>query len=373
MYLWFDLYLLLRIMQAFGSVFQLNTFGESHGKAIGGIVSGVPAGVHIDVNFIQNQLNKRKPGQSNLTTQRKENDKVEILSGIYEGKSTGTPIGFMIPNEDQVSKDYEHLKDIFRPSHADFTYQEKYGIRDHRGGGRASARETACRVVAGAIAQQILNHYNVKITAFVQQVGNIALLDNDKIDFSEIEKNNVRCPNPTVAAKMESLIEEIKKEGDSLGGIVKCFIQNVPTGIGMPIYHKLQADLGAAMLGINAVKGFDYGMGFEGVNKKGSEVNDVFYYENDKVKTKTNFSGGIQGGISNGMDIYFRVAFKPTATIQKEQYTISKQLENIEYTAEGRHDPCVLPRAVPIVEAMTAMVMVDHILLQRLSKINDHA
>ncbi len=360
-------------MHAFGSIFQLNTFGESHGLAIGGVVSGVPAGVSIDVKDIQNALDRRKPGQSSLTTQRNEKDQVEILSGIFEGKTTGSPIGFIIRNEDQKSQDYEQLKTVFRPSHADFTYEEKYGIRDYRGGGRASARETACRVVAGSIAQKVIHHFGISVTAFVQQIGNIAIQEHEKIDFEEIEKNRVRCANAEVAKKMELLIEEVKTEGDSLGGIIKCIITNVPTGLGMPIYHKLHADLGAAMLSINAVKGFDYGLGFDGVDKKGSEVNDTFYKENDKVKTKTNHSGGIQGGISNGMDILFRVAFKPTATIEKEQTTINNQGDEEKLSIKGRHDPCVLPRAVPIVEAMAAIVLADHILLHRNSKIDFYA
>lgn len=359
-------------MHSFGSIFQLTTFGESHGLAIGGVVTGVPAGISVDVKDIQKALNRRKPGQSDLTTPRKEKDQVEILSGVFEGKTTGTPIGFLIRNEDQNSSDYEHLKSVFRPSHADFTYQEKYGIRDYRGGGRASARETACRVVAGAIAQQMLNHYGISIAAYVQQIGPIALQETDDIDFNEIEKNPVRCPNASVAKQMEDVIQQVKEEGDSLGGIIRCKIDSVPTGLGMPIYHKLHADLGAAMLSINAVKGFDYGLGFEGVHRKGSEVNDAFFVDNHKIKTHTNHSGGIQGGISNGMPIDFRVAFKPTATIRKEQNTVNLQKENEKLSAQGRHDPCVLPRAVPIVEAMAALVIADHILLHRNSKIDDY-
>ena len=365
----FERLIYLTDMHSFGSIFQLTTFGESHGLAIGGVVTGVPAGIPVDVKDIQKSLDRRKPGQSDITTPRKEKDQVEILSGVFEGKTTGTPIGFMIKNEDQISKDYDALKDLYRPSHADFTYQQKYGIRDYRGGGRASARETACRVVAGSIALQMLHAFGVRITAYVQQIGEVALSNEDEILFSEIENNKVRCPNALVAKKMENLIEQVKQEGDSLGGIIKCIIQDVPVGLGLPTNHKLQADLGAAMLGVNAVKGFDYGLGFDGVHKKGSEVNDVFVVENEKIKTKTNYSGGIQGGISNGMDIYFRVAFKPTATIQKTQETITSEGESVSFEAQGRHDPCVLPRAVPIVEAMAALVIADHVLLHRLSKI----
>lgn len=354
----------------FGHLLQLTTFGESHGPAIGGIITGLPAGLTIDEKKVQEELGRRKPGQSIITTDRKEEDMVQFLSGIFNGKSTGVPVGFIIHNKDHKSSDYDELKNIFRPSHADYTYQEKYENRDHRGSGRASARETACRVVAGAIAKQFLSAQSIKIYAYVSQVGNIKT--NKKyqdLDLSTIDDSMVRCPDKDVSDQMIELIKLAKEEGDSLGGIITCVIQNVPVGLGEPVFNKLHADLGHAMLGINAVKGFEYGLGFEEVVKKGSEVNDEFYEKDGKVHTRTNYSGGIQGGISNGMDIYFRVAFKPISTIKKTQRTISTDHDSILFEAEGRHDPCVLPRAVPIVESMAALVIADHSLINRTSKI----
>ena len=350
---------------SFGKIFKLTTFGESHGPAIGGIIDGCPSGVLLNFEAINAEMQRRKPGQSNIVTQRKEEDKVTFLSGIFEGKTTGTPIGFTIENTDPKSKDYSHIKDIYRPSHADFTYDKKYGIRDYRGGGRSSARETACRVVAGAIAKQIIPE--VKINAFVSSVGEIFI---DKpyqdLDFSKIESNNVRCPDEDTALKMENHIKEIRKQGDTVGGTITCVLQNVPIGLGEPVFDKLHADLGKAMLSINAVKGFEYGSGFCGAKMKGSEHNDIF---NTDGSTKTNLSGGVQGGISNGMDIYFRVAFKPVATIMQKQQTIDKNGNEAEAEGKGRHDPCVVPRAVPIVEAMAALVLADFYLLQKTSKI----
>jgi len=343
-----------------GTLFQLTTFGESHGEALGGIIEGCPSGVVIDFDFIQKELKRRKPGQSKIVTQRKEADEVEFYSGIFEGKTTGTPIGFVVKNTNQKSKDYDHIKDVYRPSHADFTYDEKYGERDYRGGGRSSARETVCRVVAGAIAKLFLT--DIKITAYTSGVGEIQLTEENPIDFTEIENNVVRCPNANLASKMESLITSVKKEGDSLGGIISCVIENVPTGLGEPVFDKLHANLGKAMLSINAVKGFEYGSGFEGSKMRGSEHNDAF---TSAKKTTTNYSGGIQGGISNGMPIYFKVAFKPVATLIQKQTTINNKGETVEMQGKGRHDPCVVPRAVPIIEAMAALVLADFILLQR--------
>lgn len=354
----------------FGHLLQLTTFGESHGAAVGGILTGMPAGINIDLTAIQYDLDRRKPGQSRVTTARAEDDVVHVLSGLFDDKTTGTPIGFMIHNKDHKPKDYDALKDIFRPSHADYTYQKKYGIRDYRGSGRASARETASRVVAGSFAKQLLSHYNIRVNAFVSQVGGIALkVPYQELDFSRTEESMVRCPDKITSDKMIELIDQIKSEGDSIGGIITGVIQQVPAGLGEPVFHKLNADLGYAMLGINAVKGFDFGLGFEDIHKTGSELNDEFYEQDGKIKTKTNFSGGIQGGISNGMDIYFRVAFKPASTIKKSQQTITKQKEEINFSPEGRHDPCVLPRAVPIVEAMAALVLADHVLLNRSSQL----
>lgn len=349
---------------SFGKIFKLTTFGESHGIAIGGIIDGVLPNIPLDLDKIQAALDRRKPGQSKIVTQRKEGDKVQFLSGIFEGKTTGTSIGFKIDNENQKSKDYTHNQDVFRPSHADFTYQQKYGIRDYRGGGRSSARETANWVVAGAIAQQMLE--NITIKAYVSTVGNIKLDKNYKeLDLNTIDDNIVRCPDDEIASKMENLISEIKKNGDTIGGIITCVVQNVPVGLGEPIFNKLQAQLAHAMFSINAVKGFEYGSGFEGTLLKGSEHNDVFLPNGTTV---TNHSGGIQGGISNGMDIYFNIAFKPVATIMIAQDTINEVFEKSEITGRGRHDPCVLPRAVPIVEAMTAMVILDNVLLNKMYK-----
>ncbi len=354
----------------FGKLFSVTTFGESHGEALGGIVDGCPAGLEIDINFIQNELQRRKPGQSKITTQRQEADEVKFLSGIFEGKTTGTPIGFIINNQDQKSKDYAYLKDNFRPSHADFTYESKYGIRDHRGGGRSSARETVSRTVAGAIAKLLLQKFGISINGYVSQVGKISCDDNyNSLDFSKTEDNIVRCPDEKIAEKMIAYIEEIKKQGDTIGGTVSCVIKGTPVGLGEPVFDKLHADLGKAMLSINAAKGFDYGSGFDDIDKKGSELNDAFESVNNKITTKTNHSGGIQGGISNGADIYFRVVFKPVATILKTQDSVNKQAENIELQNRGRHDPCVLPRAVPIVESMAALVLVDHLLRQRANKL----
>ncbi|MEH6763016.1 MAG: chorismate synthase [Aequorivita antarctica] len=350
---------------SFGKIFKLTTFGESHGAAIGGIIDGCPAGLSLDFETINTEMQRRKPGQSSIVTQRKEEDKVKFLSGIFEGKTTGMPIGFVIENTDQKSQDYSHIKDVYRPSHADYTYDKKYGIRDYRGGGRSSARETACRVVAGAIAKQLLQ--NIKITAYVSSVGEMELKKNySEINFSEIEKNPVRCPDAEMASKMEDYIKSIRKEGDTIGGTVTCVIQNVPIGLGEPVFDKLHAELGKAMLSINAVKGFEYGSGFAGTVMKGSEHNDIF---NEDGSTKSNHSGGIQGGISNGEDIYFKVAFKPVATIMQKQETIDSKGNKAEAEGKGRHDPCVVPRAVPIVEAMAALVMADFYLLNKTSRL----
>ena len=348
----------------FGSLFQLTTFGESHGDAIGGIIDGCPSGIELDMKAIQLDLDRRKPGQSAIVTQRKEPDEVKFLSGIFQGKTTGVPIGFAIFNTNQKSRDYDHIKDQYRPSHADKVYDEKYGFRDYRGGGRSSARETASRVVAGAIAKQFLS--DVKFTAYVSSVGEINLdKPYQELDFDYIEKNPVRCADPEKAAEMENYIKEIRKEGDTVGGIITCVIQNVPVGLGEPVFDKLHAELGKAMLSINAVKGFEYGSGFEGSKNKGSDHNDLY---NSDGTTKTNRSGGIQGGISNGMDIYFNVAFKPVATIMQSQKTINNKGETVNMRGKGRHDPCVVPRAVPIIEAMAALVLADFTLLNRTIK-----
>ncbi len=350
----------------FGKNFRLTTFGESHGLAIGGIIDGCPAGLELNLEAIQYQLDRRKPGQSRITTQRKESDKVEFLSGIFEGNTLGTPIGFIIPNQDAKSKDYSHIKDVYRPSHADFTYQKKYGIRDYRGGGRSSARETACRVVAGSVARQLLK--GVSINAYVSQVGSLSLQKNYKdLDLSKTDDSIVRCPDSAVAEQFISAIEKVRKEGDTLGGVITCVIQGVPVGWGEPVFDKLHADMGKAMLSINAVKGFEYGSGFAGTHMKGSEHNDIFRKEGG---TAGNHSGGIQGGISNGEDIYFQVAFKPVATIMQDQETINEQGEKTTAKGKGRHDPCVVPRAVPIVEAMAALVLADHYLAGRINKFN---
>ncbi|WP_457616838.1 chorismate synthase [Lutibacter sp.] len=345
----------------FGKIYTLTTFGESHGAAIGGVIDGCPAGIELDFNEIQKELDRRKPGQSKIVTQRKEPDEVQFLSGIFEGKTTGTSIGFLIKNTNQKSLDYSHIKDTYRPSHADFTYDKKYGVRDYRGGGRTSARETANWVVGGAVAKQVIP--NIKINAFTSSVGDIFMeKPYQAIDFKNTENNIVRCPDETTAAKMIERIAEIKKQGDTIGGTVTCVIQNVPIGLGEPIFDKLHAQLGKAMLSINAVKGFEYGSGFCGAKMKGSEHNDLF---NADGTTKTNLSGGIQGGISNGMDIYFRVAFKPVATIMQQQQTIDKSGNIVAMKGKGRHDPCVVPRAVPIVEALAAMVLADFYLLSK--------
>ncbi len=347
----------------FGKLFTITTFGESHGIALGGIIDGCPSGIQIDLDFIQSELDRRRPGQSHIVTQRKESDTVEFLSGIFESKTMGTPIGFIIRNENQKSKDYEHNIDVYRPSHADYTYDAKYGMRDHRGGGRSSARETVCRVVGGAIAKLILKQNGISIHAYTSQVGDIKLLkDYHDLDFSKIDSNIVRCPDALLADTMIQKIEQVRKAGDTIGGVISCVIKGTPVGLGEPVFDKLHADIGKAMLSINAVKGFEYGSGFEGVKMNGSQHNDAFVSENGGIKTKTNHSGGIQGGISNGEDIYFRVAFKPVATIMQKQNTVNSKGEATEMMGKGRHDPCVLPRAVPIVEAMAALVLVDHLL-----------
>ena len=345
---------------SFGNLLKLTTYGESHGIAIGGILDGVPSGIELNLEKIQQELDRRKPGQSKIVTQRKESDIVHLKSGIFEGKTTGLPIGFEIQNTDNKSKDYSHIKDVYRPNHADFTYDQKYGHRDYRGGGRSSARETASWVVAGAIAKQILPE--VQFTAFTQSVGELSLSEKDEINFDFIEQNPVRCPNLVMAQKIEDYIKSIRKEGDTVGGVVKCIISNVPKSLGDPIFEKLHANLAKAMLSINAVKGFDYGSGFEGAKMKGSQHNDIF---NTDQTTKTNYSGGIQGGISNGMDIYFRVAFKPVATLMQKQQSIDKHSNQVEMQGKGRHDPCVVPRAIPIVEAMAALVLADAFLNQK--------
>ncbi|MCJ7467100.1 MAG: chorismate synthase [Maribacter sp.] len=350
---------------SYGTLFKLTTFGESHGAAIGGVLDGCPSGLLLDIPAIQAELDRRKPGQSAIVTQRKEPDTVEFLSGIFEGKTTGTPIGFAIRNTNQKSNDYSHIKDSYRPSHADYVYDQKYGFRDYRGGGRSSARETASRVVAGAIAKQFLKE--IKISAYVSQVGELKLNKTyQEMDLSLAETNPVRCPDPEMAARMEEYIKEVRKEGDTIGGIISCVAQNVPIGLGEPVFDKLHAELGKAMLSINAVKGFEYGSGFDGIRMKGSLHNDQF---NQDGTTKTNYSGGIQGGISNGMDIYFNVAFKPVATIIQPYETIDKAGNTIQTQGKGRHDPCVVPRAVPIVEAMTALVLADFTLLNRTIKL----
>ena len=353
-----------------GNIFSLTSFGESHGAAIGGVIDGMPAGVKIDLDEVQKELNRRRPGQSSIVTARDEKDKVKILSGVFDGVTTGTSIGFVIENTNQHSNDYSNIKEAFRPSHADYTYTSKYGIRDYRGGGRSSARETAARVVAGAFARQALNQLGVEIYAYTSQVGNICLdKDYRKYDKSNIESNIVRCPDSEKAQEMIDLITEVKQEGDTIGGVITCVVKGVPVGLGEPVFGKLQAQLGAAMLSINAVKGLEYGMGFDFATARGSEVNDAFVCEAGKVSTKTNNSGGIQGGISNGEDIYFRVAFKPVATLLRDVETINEKGENLTLHAKGRHDPCVLPRAVPIVEAMAAIVILDNYLMNKTVKL----
>lgn len=354
----------------FGKIFSITTFGESHGPAIGATITGCPAGVNIDEDFIQAELARRKPGQSKITTQRKEEDEVEILSGVFEGVSTGTPISLLIRNKDQKSKDYSHIAEKFRPSHADYTYHEKYGVRDYRGGGRSSARETAARVAAGAIAKLMLRDLGVSFQAYVSQVGTLKLeKPYTELDLSLTEQNDVRCPDPAMAQQMYDYIDEIRKSRDTVGGVVTGVITGTPVGLGEPVFDKLHAELGKAMLSINAVKGFEYGSGFEGVQLKGSEHNDAFYKDGDRVKTKTNRSGGVQGGISNGEDVYFNVAFKPVATLMQDQTSIDTEGNEVTVSGKGRHDPCVVPRAVPIVEAMAALVIADFYLLARTNKL----
>tara|TARA_Y100001972_G_scaffold129000_1_gene193333 strand:+ start:13122 stop:14204 length:1083 start_codon:yes stop_codon:yes gene_type:complete len=354
----------------FGTIFSITSFGESHGPGIGAILDGCPAGITIDEAFIQSELQRRKPGQSRITTQRKEEDEVEILSGTFEGKTTGTPIGLLIRNKDQKSKDYSHIADKFRPSHADYTYETKYGNRDYRGGGRSSARETAVRVAAGAIAKLMLKEKGISFHAYVSQVGDLSLeKPYTELDLSKTETNDVRCPDPEMAQKMFDYIDQVRKDQDTVGGVVTGVIKGVPVGLGEPVFDKLHAALGNAMLGINAVKGFEYGSGFEGVKMRGSQHNDEFYKEGDLVKTKSNHSGGIQGGISNGEDIYFNVAFKPVATIMQDQDSVDKAGNAVKVSGKGRHDPCVVPRAVPIVEAMAALVIADFYLLARTNKL----
>lgn len=355
----------------YGKIFKIATFGESHGVAIGVVVEGCPSGVTFDTDFIQKELDRRKPGQSRITTQRREADEFEVLSGVFEGKTTGTPIAIIIRNQDQRSKDYTHIATQFRPSHADYTFHEKYGIRDYRGGGRSSARETAARVAAGAVAKLLLQSAGVSIQAYVSQVGKLKLEKSyQELDLSEAENNAVRCPDPVLAQTMFDFIDETRKKGDSVGGIVTCVAKGVPVGLGEPVFDKLHAELGKAMLSINAVKGFEYGSGFDGVELYGSQHNDQFYTDQDgKVRTKTNLSGGVQGGISNGEDIYFRVAFKPVATIMQDQDSVNEAGENVVVSGKGRHDPCVVPRAVPIVESMAALVLADLYLRNKVSKV----
>jgi len=349
----------------FGNLLKITTFGESHGVAIGLIIDGFPSGIEIDYDLIKNDLDRRKPGQSKITTQRKETEEFEIVSGVFENKSTGTPIAIMIRNNDQKSADYSHISNSYRPSHADYTYQEKYGIRDYRGGGRSSARETASRVIGGSFAKMFLNKFNIEIFAYVSQVGDIKVEKNyNELDLNLIEINIIRCPDINVSEQMISLIDSIRKQGDTIGGVITCVIKNVPVGIGEPVFNKLHSELARAMMSINAVKGFEYGSGFSSVKMKGSEHNDIFYNDSGKIRTKTNLSGGIQGGISNGEDIYFNVAFKPVATIMQSQESIDIEGNKTEVKGKGRHDPCVVPRAVPIVEAMATLVIADYILIK---------
>lgn len=359
-------------MNSIGNIFRLTTFGESHGEAIGGVVDGMPAGIPIDMAFIQQELNRRRPGQSHITTARQEADQVELLSGVFEGKTTGCPIGFIVRNTNQHSGDYDNMRELYRPSHADYTYSYKYGTRDHRGGGRSSARITISRCVAGALAKLVLKQIGVHITAFTSQIGDISLdRDYSKYDLTQVDSNIVRCPDADKAAQMIRLIEEVKAEGDTIGGVITCVIQGCPAGLGEPEFGKLHAMLGAAMLSINAVKGFEYGEGFEGVTARGSEQNDIFVNKEGRITTMTNHSGGIQGGISNGQDIYCRIAFKPVATLLREQRTVDIQGKETTLTAKGRHDPCVLPRAVPIVEAMAAMTILDAYLSDKARKMDE--
>ncbi|MBX2965251.1 MAG: chorismate synthase [Cyclobacteriaceae bacterium] len=357
-------------MNTYGKLFRITTFGESHGPAIGVVIDGCPAGLEIDETFIQAELNRRKPGQSKITTQRKEDDTFKILSGIFEGKSTGAPIALVIENQDQRSKDYSHIQNTFRPSHADYTYEIKYGLRDYRGGGRSSARETAARVAAGAVAKLLLKKYAVEINAFVSRVGDVQAPNYTQLDLSKTEDNIVRCPDPATAEKMIALIDQTRLNRDTIGGVVTCVVKNTPAGLGEPVFDKLHAELGKAMLGINAVKGFEYGSGFDGTTLTGSQHNDEFYKDDDRIRTKTNHSGGIQGGISNGEDIYFNVAFKPVATIMQDQQSVDKEGNEVTVSGKGRHDPCVVPRAVPIVEAMAALVLADFVLRAKVVRID---
>lgn len=358
------------MFNSFGNIFRLTSFGESHGKGIGGVIDGFPAGITIDEAFVQHELDRRRPGQSAVTTARKEPDRVEFLSGIFEGKSTGCPIGFIVWNKNPNTADYKHLRKVYRPSHADYTYMVKYGIRDYRGGGRASARETISRVVAGALAKLALKQLGIRITAYTSQVGNVKLAENYMAyNLNLTENSTVRCPDPETSARMEALIEQVKSEGDTIGGVVTCVIQGCPIGLGQPVFGKLHAALGNAMLSINAAKAFEYGEGFKGLKQKGSEQNDVFYNNAGRIETRTNHSGGIQGGISNGQDIYFRVAFKPIPTLLMEQETVNIDGMDTTLKAKGRHDACVLPRAVPIVEAMAAMTLLDYYLLDKTTQL----
>jgi chorismate synthase len=360
---------LILLMNSYGTLFRITTFGESHGHSIGVVIDGCPAGLEIDEAFIQSELDRRKPGQSKITTQRKEEDAFKILSGVFERKSTGAPIALVIENSDQRSKDYTHLENTFRPSHADYTYEAKYGLRDHRGGGRSSARETAARVAAGAIAKLLLRKSGVEINAFVSQVGELKAPHYTTLDLTKTEDNIVRCPDSGIAEKMIALIDQTRLNRDTIGGIVTCVVKNTPVGLGEPVFDKLHAELGKAMLSINAVKGFEYGSGFEGVKLNGSQHNDEFFNEGGKIKTKTNHSGGIQGGISNGEDIYFNIAFKPVATIMQDQQSVDKEGNEVTVSGKGRHDPCVVPRAVPIVESMAALVLADFLLRSKVNRI----
>lgn len=357
-------------MNSYGTLFKISTFGESHGPAIGVIIDGCPAGLQIDEVFIQSELSRRKPGQSKITTQRKEDDTFKILSGVFEGQSTGAPIALVIENQDQRSKDYSHIQNTFRPSHADYTYETKYGVRDYRGGGRSSARETAARVASGAIAKLLLKKSGIDINAFVSQVGDVKSPPYTQLDLSKTEDNIVRCPDSATAEKMIALIDQVRLDRDTIGGVVTCVIKNSPVGLGEPVFDKLHAELGKAMLSINAVKGFEYGSGFAGVALRGSQHNDEFVNEGGRIRTKTNHSGGIQGGISNGEDIYFNVAFKPVATIMQDQQSVDKEGNETTVSGKGRHDPCVVPRAVPIVEAMAALVMVDFLMRGKVAKLS---
>jgi chorismate synthase len=354
---------------SFGKNFRITTFGESHGPAIGVIIDGCPAGLSIDESFIQSELTRRKPGQSKITTQRKEDDTLKVLSGVFEGVSTGMPITLTIENQDQRSKDYSHIAESFRPSHADYTYETKYGVRDYRGGGRSSARETAARVAAGAVAKLLLKESGIRIQAYVSQVGDLKAPPFTEMDLSRTEENMIRCPDPSTAEKMIDLIEKVRLDRDTIGGIVTCVIDDVPVGLGEPVFDKLHAELGKAMLSINAVKGFEYGSGFEGIKMRGSQHNDAFYQEGGRIRTKTNHSGGIQGGISNGEPIYFNVAFKPVATIMQDQESVNREGREVTVSGKGRHDPCVVPRAVPIVESMAALVIADFWLQARSARL----